>query len=284
MHVVATSMASAVLCALSLNILHAQVAVADSVAGPESVGQRSAGDSNNVRRELRKTIQQFEDAWRKVWQANWRPLTKKEENLGPSTVWSVSVRRAVAMNCYQRTPGKVAPIPPGSPQHPVSPQPDRGALCPIWYFPWLPLHPDEGEAIDLAVPVRARDSVRVKREGLIRVLEQAQKQFPNDAWTTGQRVRFVYDQRDAARTVATAQTCRGTAGGCAELLGLALEQGGKFVAAESAFRFVDSLLLASGADRARNCIDPNVITLLGLSDRERVKSASCEQQTQFAEN
>ena len=163
-------------------------------------------------------------------------------------------------------------------QRMIRPKPDYGAVCPSWNPPDLPLQLDEGEAIDLALPPSDRAGVRKDREALIRKLEVAHAQFPDDDWIAGQRVRFVYDQRSPSRTVEAARACNGNRAWCAGLLALAMEQAGEIRAAQEGYQSVDSLMLPASPDTAGLCIESEVLLLLNTNDRDTIRRAPCERQ------
>ncbi|MEP6835681.1 MAG: hypothetical protein ABJB74_20000 [Gemmatimonas sp.] len=165
----------------------------------------------------------------------------------------------------------------------ITPRPNVGAQCPQWIPPEAGVPPDEGEAIDLALKEKYRDAIRRRRDVLIRFLDSAQTQFPEDYWIAGQRVRFVYDQRDAERTLAAARTCRGDLSFCAALVGLAFQQTGNTAAAEEEFRRSDSVS-ASNAQNRKQCFDTTMLWLIRSGDRSAVADVSCERQPQTVEN
>lgn len=180
--------------------------------------------------------------------------------------------------------------------------PDFGGVCPIWTADSLVGHraaPQDiiedtagyarskvwaggDTALDPYLTVESRTDLRNERERLIRRLSQAQQRFPQDAWITGQLVRFVFDQQDAERTVLAAKVCDDKQSWCRALLGLALEQAGRIEEAEASFRRAE--LLQAGSSRAPRCFDDETLLLLEPGSRSAVTRGSCDEQQRMLNN
>ncbi len=254
---------------------------------PNAPGWRTESvtdDARDVRSDLQKKITRFQDTWREEWE---RVQFAQHGWLDTRGIGSIinardaNVRRYWALGCARLTP-RLVPFQPPSPvaRRPVVAKPDRGAVCPLWSPPDDGEPPDEGEAIDLALPITDRARMQASRDTLIAALETAHAQHPDDDWIAGQRVRFVFDQRSPARTLAAALACRGNVGWCAALVGLAHAQAGQLQQAEAAFRMADSVIATTtkGAD----CSDADMLALIIPDDRPTVERMSCEERRAFA--
>ena len=237
-------------------------------------GVRVVAPTLDVREDLRARITRFQDEWRKLWQ---KARTEADgylhrEVLDPDNPLNPRLRRSMALQCYVATPmlrDGLLPI------RPVVTSPDRGAICPMWFPPGRDEPSNEGEAVDLSLRLADRRRARMLRDRLIGEIEAAHAQHPTDDWIAGQRVRFVYDQAAPAQTLAAAKACRGNAGWCAMLTGLAHAQADELIDAESAFRqgellgapLLDSLPLV--------CAVTQAIMLVPRAEREAFTRAAC---------
>ncbi|MEP6832700.1 MAG: hypothetical protein ABJB74_04865 [Gemmatimonas sp.] len=159
----------------------------------------------------------------------------------------------------------------------IVPRPNTGSICPSWLPPTENIPLDEGEAIDLALPVKERAPLRAQREKLLNILDAAQKANPNDTWIAGQRLRFAVDQRDTTRALAVANDCRGDEAFCLSVKGVVLQQSEKFLDAEKTFRQAETV------DPARNskemsCGLADALMLLNHDDVDVFRSKSCSEQ------
>lgn len=311
---------------------------------PVASAPRSAADSAETHRSLRKAIEHFQDRWRSAWQ---KVEMKRHRaiNLTQIRGWVVTrtgsveapafdgdraamnltsdVRRYLSILCSVDTPSdrqievtksrakasigipirkprfsplaedaamRASAAPPKAPASGSSSWATRrvirdpkGSVCPSWVPEDLPLPLDEGEAIDLAIPVAGREVLRKERDALIQQLEAAHAQFPTDEWIAGQRVRFVLDQRSPARMVAAANACRGRPRWCLSLQGLALEHAGNLWAADSVFRTVEALTRSEPSTVDNVCIDADVLLLLAVGDRAEVTKLACGDQQLFVQ-
>ena len=140
-----------------------------------------------------------------------------------------------------------------------------GAVCPAWSPSDAEPRADEGESIDLALTLAYAAAVRRSRDALLRELAAASAANPNDAWITGQRVRFLIDQQQFPQAVAVARACTGDSALCADLTGVAYHYAGDIVAADSAFRDSEALRNAGPSVNATaDHRDPLFSVALGL--------------------
>jgi len=233
---------------------------------------------NAVHDELRRRITQFQDAWRRLWET---ARTTLDGRLNAQLVVENAsddprVRRQAALQCYIGTP-MLAPYAFGEvvARRPVVTIPDRGAICPMWFPPGGDEPSNEAESIDLALRLSDRRRARTLRDKLIGAIEAAHAKHPADDWIAGQRVRFVHDQGTPAQTLAAAQACRGTAGWCAMLTGLAYAQADQLVDAEGAFRQADALGVPVLDSLSGGCAAREALLLLPREARQAMARDAC---------
>lgn len=299
-------------------------------------------DTAIVHRQLRKSIEKFQNAWRSAWLkeehnrhqdvnlTEIRGYAVRSDGLIEDPVWfgdraggnmTTDLRRYLAVLCNIDSPtdrqieyiksGKRLNI--GSPSIFKAPsiesvnqigivtknvtgmegqvnsvtsrliqaKPNFGGVCPSWTPPEERVRPDEGEAIDLALSPKGRESLRRQREVLIYELALAQAKYPGDAWIAGQHLRFVIDQRDPARSVELAAECRAAVEWCARLMGLAQQQADNIPGAEYAFRLADSLAMLQRS--AQECVEPETWVPLPREYRDDAERGTCAQQRAFVE-
>ena len=111
----------------------------------------------------------------------------------------------------------------------------RRSMCPNWYPTGERPEPDERVERDASLTPEWRDRVHQARALLIDSLAVLDGVKPGDAWITGQRVRFLVDQRSAMTAVEVARRCSAERAWCAQLLGFALHAAGDYPHADSAF-------------------------------------------------
>ena len=161
--------------------------------------------------------------------------------------------------------------------------PNYGGICPSWVPPDERLPQDEGEAIDLAIPVKLREPLRREREVLIRTLAEAHAKTPKDDWITGQYVRFSIDQRSPTRLLQAAQSCQGSDELCARYLGLAQHHANDFAAAEVSYRHADSLGRSRMRPDTAGCMDKETLLVLEHDDLDEAIKLDCTGQRAFEE-
>jgi hypothetical protein len=232
------------------------------------------GDAADVRDDLRARITRFQDEWRKLWE---KARTTADGYLQPELfdredIKGTRTRRTAALQCYLTTPFVQNAL---LPFRPVVTSPDRGAICPLWSPPGGNEPSNEGEVIDFSLRLSDRRKARQLRDRLIGELEAAQAKHPTDDWIAGQRVRFTYDQGTPAQTLAAARSCRGSAGWCAMLQGLAHAQADELIDAESAFRQGDALGAPLLDSLPSGCAAAQVQVLIPRAERERFVKAAC---------
>lgn len=228
--------------------------------------------------DLRRRITRFQDDWRKLWE---KARVDLDGRLDPAIVVANApddprMRRLTALQCYLATPMS-GPYAPGEviARRPVVTIPDRGSICPMWFPPGGHEPSNEAESIDLALRLGDRRSARRLRDQLIGTLEAAHAKYPADDWIAGQRVRFVHDQGSPAQTLAAAEACRGTAGWCAMLVGLAHAQADQLVDAEGAFRLGEARGVPLLDSLSGGCTAQQALLLLPRGAREAVAGAAC---------
>lgn len=262
----------AVVWTIAFSLVLSRVATAQDM--PESIvgsGAVAAPARADVYDDLRRRITRFQDDWRKLWE---KARVDLDGRLDAAIVvenapTDARMRRIAALQCYLATPMS-APFTPGSviARRPVVTIPDRGAICPMWFPPGGDEPSNEAESIDLALRLNDRRSARRLRDELIGALEAAHARYPADDWIAGQRVRFVHDQGAPAQTLVAAEACRGTAGWCAMLVGLAHAQADRLVDAEAAFRQGDALGGPVLDSLAGGCVTDDALLLLPRAVRE----------------
>lgn len=313
--------------------------------GQQSGSRAIAGDDTAmVHRELRKSIEKFQNKWRSTWQkveikrhgfinlSNIRGWPVRSDGLILEPVWqgdrdawnfTPELRRYLAILCNVDSPTdqqieftkarkgndigserglKAAPIGINAlgarttkkfvgfnrdvsfvTTRTIEPSPNYGAVCPSWTPPDERLPLDEGESIDLALPPNSREPLRRDREQLIAVLTAAQATYPNDVWISGQRLRFILDQRSPNRAVEAARACQGSVTACTSLMGLAQDHAGNVVKAEAAYRFVDSIANIPTATDTAPCVNAETWLLIRPGDRGNLQRKSCAEQRAFVE-
>jgi hypothetical protein len=254
---------------------------ADSI-GARLSDQLTGADTIGPHAPLKRSIQAFEVIWRRQWQTyQARKNGSFRMNERPQ---SPEYRRAHSLTCMQSTPGTVG----GTMLMPfvrnaVVTKPDRGTICPGWLSPDQGTPADEGEAIDLALPVDVRESIRSLRENLIGQLRTALSRTPRDGWIAAQYVRFVYDQRDPERTLEAARECQTPVALCGELRGLAHFQRGDTRNAQSEFERADSLTRRDSTTNKR-CYRNDELVLFNVYNRAHLRDQSCERQKLLIDN
>ena len=140
-----------------------------------------------------------------------------------------------------------------------------GAMC-YWYDERHPPAPNEDKKITVA------------RNRLLALLDSVAKRLPGDRWTAGQRVRYYIDGHKPAEAERAARECQMSGPWCLQLLGLALHEQSKFIAAENAFR--EALSRMSSIER---CKWAEVTYLLDETLQQRYRKMTCDDKTVFNE-
>ena len=109
-----------------------------------------------------------------------------------------------------------------------------GRFC-YWYEEDSPEPPGESERITEA------------RNRLIAQMDSTGRQFPNDRWVSGQRVRYLTDAGRYADAVQAAQSCTSREWWCSALQGFAYHVAGRFEEADSSYE--RALRLMTPAER-----------------------------------
>lgn len=132
-----------------------------------------------------------------------------------------------------------------------------GRFC-YWYESERPRRPAEPEEIT------------VERARFIALLDSLASLSPADGWIVGEQIRYLIEDERFAQAVGVARSCRGDAGWCAALAGLALHAAGRFAPADSAFR----VALASLPEEER-CEWTDLSDLLDGDLRKRYRRLDC---------
>lgn len=111
----------------------------------------------------------------------------------------------------------------------------RRSMCPNWLPADGRTLDDERLSRDASLAPQWRARVRSARALLIDSLAIYAARAPNDAWITGERVRFLVDQGELPAALEVARDCTAERAWCAQLTGFVLHAGGDFVRADSAF-------------------------------------------------
>src|SRR5262249_19894795 len=111
----------------------------------------------------------------------------------------------------------------------------RRSMCPDWLPADERLTTDERLVRDASLSLTWRDRIRTARAMLLDSLAYFDRLHPGDSWITGERVRFLVDQRETAAAIALARSCAADKVWCAQLTGYALDAANDFAAAYSAF-------------------------------------------------
>lgn len=254
---------------------------------PDSSSILTAEDSFGPHGSLLRRIESFEDVWRREWQTAQFAIHGRldlTDILLDNRAHAGRVRRYWSLRCLMATPGRaISKIVPPIVQRPVVTKPDRGSVCPNWFPPDDRVVQDESQSIDLALLITQREPIYAARDTLITEIEKLFAANPRDSWVAGQRVRFVYDQNDTARTRAAAAECLGNSATCTRLLGLAYFQASNILAADSAFRLADSIADAT-RDRSTDCNNAENRMLFNVYDRAYLDDQSCVRQQELVSN
>ena len=150
---------------------------------------------------------------------------------------------------------------------------DKGQVCPRWIPADEGIPPDEGERLDLALPMNDRIRVVGARQALLQQLETAAAARAGDGWITGQLVRFLVDNGEFDQALVAAGSCTASTQLCSALLGYALEQRGDLAAATDAFR------RARGAwdGASATCADTTTFALLPPEARRAAHGLPCDE-------
>ena len=152
----------------------------------------------------------------------------------------------------------------------------RRSMCPNWYPADEPIPVDESVARDMALSPEWRARIRAERAVLIDSLEALAKLKPNDAWITGERVRFLVDQGSVRSALEVARSCTANPVWCAQLTGFALDAAGDYARADSAF---DAATAAMTPER--QCEWTSTKLLLDSRGRGAYEHLSCDQRVAF---
>jgi len=158
---------------------------------------------------------------------------------------------------------------------------NKGQVCPMWIADDNVIPVDEGERIDLALPVATRPRIMRSRDSVITRLAAAAARYPHDGWIAGQRVRFLVDNARIDSAVSAAQQCTANVSWCAALLGYAYEQQGDLPSADSAFRV--SVANEFTGTNGTACVDTTAFVLLDPTPRRNAHRQPCDAQRSLAD-
>lgn len=239
--------------------------------------QSPAVDTAGVHGALRKKIAEFEHVWYRTWEtAQFERHGYISFNHNRGDVRQRDARRLSALRCYLRTP-VMQTVYLGAVRLWVTGPVDLGAVCPIWFPPDEDAPPDEGENIDLALSAVDARPVRAARDTLLQALAKSAERHPTDAWITGQRIRFLIDQRKLVEARAVADECSGDARSCTDLRALTRYMDGDLTGADSLFRESDALAEAARPAGA-SCLPDGVDALFDDVRAAEVNNYSCADQ------
>jgi hypothetical protein len=148
----------------------------------------------------------------------------------------------------------------------------RRSMCPDWYADAGPIPGDESVLRDVSLTPDWRARVRAERAVLIDSLEALAKLKPGDAWITGERVRFLVDQGSVHEAVAVARSCTANKVWCSQLTGFALDAGGDYARADSAFDAASAAMTPE-----KRCEWTSARLLLDSRGRSDYDHLSCDQ-------
>jgi hypothetical protein len=147
----------------------------------------------------------------------------------------------------------------------------RRSMCPNW-IPTSEGEPDDEDTDrDVSLSPGRRRAVRAARAELLDSLALLDARKPGDEWITGQRVRFLVDQKDYATAIDVARKCTARAAWCAQLAGFALHAAGHYRSADSAF---DAAAAALPHDERCDWIDLRL--LIDEDSRGAYEHLDCE--------
>lgn len=272
----------------------------------------ASADSSAVRRALLRNIRQFQSAWRLAWQrsevsrhgALQLALVREDISMG---INSPEVARFRAIRCSAGFTGdgvlamEQSNAPTGDfrtdtrtarsavvermrqgarAMEAISQQAqraernarDKSTVCAGWTpdTDYVPL--DESDHPDLALMTALRPRLRRDRDTLLSRLAVAARRFPNDAWITGQRVRFALDQQDTAQAMQAVRLCRGDDAWCSALHGIVHERRGDLVQADAVFARAVALRRARANS---DCSDSLLVFVLDDASRQRLANLPC---------
>jgi len=145
------------------------------------------------------------------------------------------------------------------------------ATCPSWILsPTFQDAGDEGVDRDGALLGQLRPAARSARARLIVALDSAARRLPGSGLLTGQRVRFLVEQRDLDGALRVARDCRAERWWCLALTAYAHQHRGAWVDAEFTYIAMYEVMPAEV-----RCAWQDVGDLLAPSDRSAYDKTSC---------
>ncbi|MGH7618371.1 MAG: hypothetical protein ACREPM_14200 [Gemmatimonadaceae bacterium] len=148
----------------------------------------------------------------------------------------------------------------------------RRSMCPDWFPADERVPGDESFDLDVSLTPAVRERVRAARAMLIDSLAFYGDLHRGDAWITGERVRFLVDQDDAAAAIEVARHCTADRVWCAQLAGFAFNAAHDYVHADSAFDAASALM-----DPEKRCQWTSARLLLDEDGRSAYDRMSCDQ-------
>lgn len=154
----------------------------------------------------------------------------------------------------------------------------RRSMCPNWFPSDEPTPFDERVSRDASLTPDWRERVRTARDGLLDSLETLDKLKPGDAWITGERVRFLVDQRKFDSAIDVARACTADRVWCQQLKGFAYDAAGDYTRADSAFDAA-----SAGMTPEKRCEWTSTATLLDNRGRSAYEHLSCDERVAMNE-
>ncbi len=173
------------------------------------------------------------------------------------------------LHCHPGGTDDAVAAPPGIDRAVVSSRFAAVAVCPSWYVGRIDL-PDERLAIDNALVMQFRDSIRLARDSVIAVLVHAKTVLPDNELVTGQLVRFLIDQEDWPRAANAARECHAAAWWCLTLQAYVIGRQGDLRRADSAY-----LVAVEAMPQGRRCNWIDVTPLLDQQGRDSMRPLDC---------
>lgn len=255
-------------------------------------------------RKLRSEIKKFESEWRTRFldvqdagRVRWRGAQPMPTLVGETELprfFYVDPAQLQALSCAFLSTGNAQIEAKKGIINPIITWPSTGIECPVWEpWPYSAVR-DESRNIDAALAFADKLSMRARRDTLIAELLRAQKENPNDVWVSQQLVRFVNDQIDPQRTIAVAESCRGNARSCDDLVAFAHWRAGNLRTSDSLFRRgyaapfggnklgADDMTVPTFAEPlfndVRECLDAEDYVLFERFRRQELREKNCTEQ------
>jgi hypothetical protein len=268
----------ATLCALSLGLATTTVREAvgaQTVQTPPSRASRATADSvaTHVRAVL--AISEFFVEWQRLWRGS--ALLRN----GVAVDEEIKDVRLAYLHCHPDAPTgtRVASATGANEKFArkfeqfslVVSDHSAFATCPSWILsPTVRDAGDEGVDRDGALLGQLRPAARSARARLLVALDSAARRLPGSGFLTGQRVRFLVEQRDLDGALRVARDCRAERWWCLALTAYAHQHRGAWADAEITY-----IAMYDAMPTDVRCAWQDVSDLLAPSDRSAYDKTSC---------